>query len=466
MAFGFFKKQNTADIIYMNGNIYTQDPEFPQAEAVACREGRILAVGDFEAMEEIAGPDTEIIDLKEQYMFPGFIDAHDTPVLAAFSEKYLAIDPVWDLDTVVESVANYMDEAYSDDDAVLFGFGYNEEILQDEGSAEDRQKLLDEISESRPILLLGRSGVHCWYNTAAACIIRAAAEDEGLSVITADYILNILAPIDFDEALAAASDSLEHLTDKGFTTVFDLCSPDYFSRLYRDALVTRIGEGEDVPIRFWGSFHASLPLPPQLIQYKLDSGRTSCIEMDGMMTYDFLNLSLCDSEDLAGFSQEELDAVCLSATERGFNIHIDAADADSVEKAICTFDKLRTKGCRKNTLVLASNRAGEEGDPFLSTWPSDFLNESVFGRTQSVQEAIDQLTIRAAELIGAEGSLGSIEQGKRADFTVFEENPFDRGFQNFAYMQASLTVIDGQIVYDLDEACAEEMYNLMTSIQV
>ena len=31
MAFGLFKKKHTADIIYMNGHVYTQDPAFPQA---------------------------------------------------------------------------------------------------------------------------------------------------------------------------------------------------------------------------------------------------------------------------------------------------------------------------------------------------------------------------------------------------------------------------------------------------
>ena len=34
MAFGFFKKVETADLIFHNGHIYTQDPEMPWASAV------------------------------------------------------------------------------------------------------------------------------------------------------------------------------------------------------------------------------------------------------------------------------------------------------------------------------------------------------------------------------------------------------------------------------------------------
>ena len=53
MAFGFFKKTQAADIIFKNGNIYTHDPDFPWAEAVACTDGKITAVGDFDAMNNM-----------------------------------------------------------------------------------------------------------------------------------------------------------------------------------------------------------------------------------------------------------------------------------------------------------------------------------------------------------------------------------------------------------------------------
>ena len=45
MAFGFFKKSETADTIFMGGRIYTQDSNLPWAEAVACKDGRVIAVG-------------------------------------------------------------------------------------------------------------------------------------------------------------------------------------------------------------------------------------------------------------------------------------------------------------------------------------------------------------------------------------------------------------------------------------
>lgn len=44
MAFGLFKKKNRADIIYMNGHIYTQDPGHCRwRRAAACKDGRVMA---------------------------------------------------------------------------------------------------------------------------------------------------------------------------------------------------------------------------------------------------------------------------------------------------------------------------------------------------------------------------------------------------------------------------------------
>lgn len=463
MAFGFFKKNNKADVIYRNGHIYTQDPEFPQAEAVACQQGKVLAVGDYAGMEEIIGEDTLVVDLKGQYMFPGFLDVHDTPVLRAFADRYFQIDPVWDVDTILEE-----GEAYAEDcDAeIIFGYGYNENMLTDYESGQERQNLLDQISTETPVLFLSHSGMHCWVNTVAAAIIEGAAEDEGVEFVTADYILSLLAPFDPEEAYACVKEDADAITDKGFTAVLDLCAPDYFSRVYRDALLSMLGEGEEAPFRFFGSLYLNRPIPPQLSQFKLDSGRTACTEIDDRMAYDILKIELCDDESLSFFSQDTLDAICLSAADKGYHIHLDALDKPSIEKALLTFDKIRGKGYRKNTLTLASKRESLSDDEFLSTWPCDYLNESVFGQVTSVEEALDELTINAARLIGRENELGSIERGKRADFTVFEENPFDRGLSNFAYMQASLTILDGRIVYDLEEACNEEIYNLMTSMQL
>lgn len=65
-----------ADKILVNGKIWTVDPGRPWAEAVAVRDHKILAVGTTSDIKKMAGRTTEIIDLKNAFVLPGFIDSH------------------------------------------------------------------------------------------------------------------------------------------------------------------------------------------------------------------------------------------------------------------------------------------------------------------------------------------------------------------------------------------------------
>ena len=129
---------------------------------------------------------------------------------------------------------------------------------------------------------------------------------------------------------------------------------------------------------------------------------------------------------------------------------------------------LREKGYRNTTLVLAS-RYGYDSDyrdAYLAAWPTDIWEDSFFGHFDSVKDAIDALTTGAAECLGMSKTLGTIEKGKRADFTVFGENPLDSSVERFAGMHADMTILDGLIVYDADEAAADEMCDLIFSLQL
>ena len=65
-----------ATTILQGGTIWTGDSLQPYVEAVAVRDGRILAVGDREALAGYRGPQTRVVDLAGQFMMPGFIDDH------------------------------------------------------------------------------------------------------------------------------------------------------------------------------------------------------------------------------------------------------------------------------------------------------------------------------------------------------------------------------------------------------
>ena len=65
-----------ADLVLLNGRVYTLDPGRPWAEGVAITGDRIAAVGTSVEVRRRAGPSTRVIDLKGGFVTPGFNDAH------------------------------------------------------------------------------------------------------------------------------------------------------------------------------------------------------------------------------------------------------------------------------------------------------------------------------------------------------------------------------------------------------
>ena len=65
-----------ADLILVNGNVYTVDDAHPRASAFAVRNGRIVFVGSDREARFLAGPSTRVIDAHGETVIPGMVDAH------------------------------------------------------------------------------------------------------------------------------------------------------------------------------------------------------------------------------------------------------------------------------------------------------------------------------------------------------------------------------------------------------
>jgi predicted amidohydrolase YtcJ len=65
-----------ADLVLLNGRVYTLDPGRPWAEALAVAGDTIVAVGTTAEVRPLAGPRTRVIDLRGAFASPGFNDAH------------------------------------------------------------------------------------------------------------------------------------------------------------------------------------------------------------------------------------------------------------------------------------------------------------------------------------------------------------------------------------------------------
>ena len=74
-----------ADTVLVNGKIVTVDNESSIREALAVRDGTIVAVGRTADIKRLVGPKTRTIDLQGRTVIPGLIDSHMHATRAALS---------------------------------------------------------------------------------------------------------------------------------------------------------------------------------------------------------------------------------------------------------------------------------------------------------------------------------------------------------------------------------------------
>ena len=67
---------HTASLILTHGKIHTLDSQCPHAEAVAIKDGKILATGSHDQMMGLAADGTQVVDLKGHTVIPGLNDSH------------------------------------------------------------------------------------------------------------------------------------------------------------------------------------------------------------------------------------------------------------------------------------------------------------------------------------------------------------------------------------------------------
>ncbi len=73
------------DTVLLNGNIVTADERDSIHQALAVRDGRIVALGTSVQIRRLAGKETRVIDLAGRTVIPGLIDSHMHAIRAALS---------------------------------------------------------------------------------------------------------------------------------------------------------------------------------------------------------------------------------------------------------------------------------------------------------------------------------------------------------------------------------------------
>ena len=152
-----------ADLIVTNARILTMDDDNPHAEALAVRDGDILAVGDARMVDNHRGPSTGVIDAGGNTAIPGFIEAHMHLFAGAAELQHLQLSGVHGFDALQEAVRAYA--AKHPDVSLLQAQGADYTIL----SADERvtRHHLDRIIADQPFAMSAPDHHTMWANTRA-----------------------------------------------------------------------------------------------------------------------------------------------------------------------------------------------------------------------------------------------------------------------------------------------------------
>ena len=236
--------ENPADSVFINGIVYAVDESNPKAEAVAVKDGLILAVGTTAEIQEYIGENTEVIDLEGKTMTPGFIESHAHLMGIGYNKLELDLMYVKTYDELVEKVAEAVAKAKPGDWITGRGWHQDKWIQKPEKMVKGFQtnEPLNAVSPDNPVFLRHASG-HASFANAKALELAGIAnlkgerpgEVEGGEIIVDDLgnptgvlterASNLVARLVPEETPERAEEALtlalQELVEKGITSFHD-----------------------------------------------------------------------------------------------------------------------------------------------------------------------------------------------------------------------------------------------------
>lgn len=148
--------------LFINAHIHTMLTPVDKAVGMLCRDGRILELFP-DVLPSL--PDAEIIDLKNSYVYPGFIDTHTHSFEGGLYSQAVNLQEARTIAEVLEKIDYYYREISGSEVNILFAFRFDENQI-----AERRfptHKELTSVCPNKPLLLRRIDGHSCVINLLA-----------------------------------------------------------------------------------------------------------------------------------------------------------------------------------------------------------------------------------------------------------------------------------------------------------
>jgi len=235
-----------ADLILFDANVITMDPARPNAQRVAIKNGRILAVAEDDNFKELRHKNTKLINCNGRTVLPGFIDPHLHFHGLAESLVTLNLEPcnnVRSISDIQDRIKQLSKELPSG--TWIRGRGYNEFYL-----AEKRHPTrwdLDAVTPFHPTKLTHRSGRAHVLNSLALRLVNISketadppeglidrnietGEPTGLLYSMGDYLAKAIPPIENDQMEHGIRLASQELISLGITSIYDTSSRNHLTR--------------------------------------------------------------------------------------------------------------------------------------------------------------------------------------------------------------------------------------------
>ena len=162
-------KNDTADLIIKNANIYAVDTTYANANAIAIKDGLIVHIGSEAEMESYAGKQTEMIDAGGNFVMPGFIEGHGHYSGLGYSLINLNFLTSKSWEEIVSAVGKKAKESKPGE--WIIGRGWHQEkwdsIPKQNMYNYPYHYTLSEVSPDNPVLLYHASGHSVYANQKA-----------------------------------------------------------------------------------------------------------------------------------------------------------------------------------------------------------------------------------------------------------------------------------------------------------
>lgn len=174
-------EQTGADTLYWNGDIITVNELQPDVEAVAVKNGRILAAGDYDEVIRLKTNRTRLVDLQGKTLVPGFLDGHghvfNTGVQALSANLLPKPDGnVNDIPSLQKALKAWADQPQNQQLGLIIGFGYDDSQLTEQ--RHPTREDLDAVSKDRPVVVIHQSGHLAAMNSKALALANYTAQTQ------------------------------------------------------------------------------------------------------------------------------------------------------------------------------------------------------------------------------------------------------------------------------------------------